>query len=55
MEEDVAASKSGRLRDLNDVYAAGILGLSVQQPLGVIEGCSLSYLVCCLEQNYLET
>ena len=34
--------KTGRLKDLYDVYAAGILAFSVQQHSGFVERCSLS-------------
>jgi len=48
--------KTGRLKDLYDVYAAGILAFSVQQHSGFVERCSSSKLMCCcIEQNYLKT
>ena len=43
-EEDqlLCTVKTGRLKDLYDVYAAGILAFSVQQHSGFVERCSSS-------------
>ena len=35
-------AETGRLKDLCDVYAAGILAFSVQQHSGFVERCSSS-------------